>query len=152
MAAVHPVSESDLSDMTVENAIPTLTLPADDGGEGGDRFDESDKADAAATDGSTPHHKLLCSRWRGPCQCCFIKGAKGIGMAAATTGVTAAAVLLISWLDTGPWASRLLALLALVLMPGLGPGPAGPGPFRMCGGVVFHVLSLLRAYNTLEPG
>jgi len=47
----------------------------------------------------------------------------------------------------GPWAS-LAALATLVLAPG--PGPKGPGPLRMAGGIVFHTLCLLRAYNTLE--
>lgn len=111
------------------------------------RLDE-DASPKRAT--KTPHHELCCSRWRGPCQCCFMKGTAGVAVAGATLVVAVGAVLVVWWVGTdGPWTS-LLALLALVFAPGLGPGPAGPGPFRMCGGIVFHVLSLMRAYNTLE--
>lgn len=122
-------------------------------------FSTSDADDSTSVDGkteivptATPHHELLCSRWRGPCQCCFVKGRAGLAVALGTVVVGAAAVGGVWRFGTDgpvPWAS-LLALLALVFAPGLGPGPAGPGPFRMCGGIVFHILSLLRAYNTLE--
>jgi hypothetical protein len=100
-------------------------------------------------------------RWAAatcPCSrtCCFLRGWRGAALAVGTSALVVTVIVISAVVGAhagggggaGGVCVGLGAVVVLVAAPGL--GGETPGPFRMVGGIVFHTMSILRAYNTLE--